>query len=710
MLPQPQILFSGETGHRFSVMRLAAFHHSNKIASCSFDGTVRIWDDKKQQKVLFFLTEAIESLEITPDDTKIIVVLSDSSRAFLYDIIQDKTQEIGQGKVFRNIFRTNPSSLKTAFVTFDDEIYFYNHKNQTLSSRTVVENVSGDSLVWLDNERVCIPKRNGSVAIIDSNTRSITREQALHDGLITSIARDEEDIVTVSEDGTGKVHDLNFEPKFGFKLTFTPQNVSYRSKDRLIIVSGDRNLLFVDTTTGQLTVTDQELSGCNPIITYNSEIYRGSGEKDITQYSNTGEIIGKMSGRSKTAESIAFLDKNSIIYGSGDSHVYLLDYKGNMEKQLASHSETVSSVISVPRINSIIAGSFDDSISIWNLNQQEEVKRIPNVPLVTSLALSPSNTLFAAGCSGDNSIHVFTVEGEKTTSWEAHDDYISVISFLNDEVIVSGSDDETIRFWNPTGKLISTLKVPTPVKSICTTAEFEYNIVGLENGELLLFEKITNKKIASHMSSSSIQCIRIVNSSLLYFAAKNILYQMKLDGPNIINVSEVCRHSEPIRGLSWIPSEEKILSIDHSIEIIETRFTDEVKTTVAVEVEETSSSTVVFAPGEPLMGESDKSTEKSLTEDAKQPAKIDREALSSILEYLNTVSNQLNDLVKPKLQEMGIDVKPTLKSMQELEHTVESKLDQTETKTLKEPIEKEDNLSSTKKSEWKEFDWGTKKH
>ena len=710
MLPQPQILFSGETGHRFSVMRLAAFHHSNKIASCSFDGTVRIWDDKKQQKVLFFLTEAIESLEITPDDTKIIVVLSDSSRAFLYDIIQDKTQEIGQGKVFRNIFRTNPSSLKTAFVTFDDEIYFYNHKNQTLSSRTVVENVSGDSLVWLDNEQVCIPKRNGSVAIIDSNTRSITREQALHDGLITSIARDEEDIVTVSEDGTGKVHDLNFEPKFGFKLTFTPQNVSYRSKDRLIIVSGDRNLLFVDTTTGQLTVTDQELSGCNPIITYNSEIYRGSGGKDITQYSNTGEIIGKMSGRSKTAESIAFLDKNSIIYGSGDSHVYLLDYKGNMEKQLASHSETVSSVISVPRINSIIAGSFDDSISIWNLNQQEEVKRIPNVPLVTSLALSPSNTLFAAGCSGDNSIHVFTVEGEKNTSWKAHDDYISVISFLNDEVIVSGSDDETIRFWNPTGKLISTLKVPTPVKSICTTAEFEYNIVGLENGELLLFEKITNKKIASHMSSSSIQCIRIVNSSLLYFAAKNILYQMKLDGPNIINVSEVCRHSEPIRGLFWIPSEEKILSIDHSIEIIETRFTDEVKTTVAVEVEETSSSTVVFAPGEPPMGESDESTEKSLIEDAKQPAKIDHEALSSILEYLNTVSNQLNDLVKPKLQEMGIDVKPTLKSMQELEHTVESKLDQTETKTLKEPIEKEDNLSSTKKSEWKEFDWGTKKH
>ncbi|MHA2175848.1 MAG: hypothetical protein ACXABI_13525 [Candidatus Hodarchaeales archaeon] len=57
-------LFSGGTGHQFSVMRVSAFHHSNRVASCSFDGTVRIWNDISQEDVLFFLSEAIECLEV----------------------------------------------------------------------------------------------------------------------------------------------------------------------------------------------------------------------------------------------------------------------------------------------------------------------------------------------------------------------------------------------------------------------------------------------------------------------------------------------------------------------------------------------------------------------------------------------------------------------------------------------------------------------
>jgi WD40 repeat protein len=699
MIPKSQILFPGQSGHRFSVMRLAAFHHSNKIASCSFDGTVRIWEDKKQQKTLFFFTEAIESLEITPNDAKIIVVLSDSSKAFIHDIIKEETQEIGQGKLFRNIFGTNPSSTKTAFVTFDDEVFIYNHVNNSLSSHTNVENISGDSLAWLDDDLFCIPKRNGCVAIIDSNTRGIKGEPSLHDGLITSIVKNGEEIITVSEDGTGKVHDLTFEPKFGFKIPFTPQSVCYSLKDRLVVVSGDRNLLFVDTTNGQLTNTDQELSGCNPIITNNSEIYRGSGENDISQFSNTGEIIAKMSGRSKTAESIVFLNKKSIVYGSGDGNVYLLNYFDNEEKQLTNHSESVSSIIHLRGSNRIIAGSFDDSISIWDLNQQTEIKRIPNVPLVTTLALSPSNALFVAGCSGDNSIHVFKADGEKITSWEAHDDFISVVSFLNDEVIVSGSDDKTIRFWNTSGKLISTLNVSASVKSIYTASESEFIVVGLENGELLLYEKLSNRKIISHKSSSSIQCIRMVNSSLIYFAAKNILYQMRLDGPNIIDITDVCQHEEPVRGIKWIPNEELIISFDHSIQIMETRFTYEERTTELIEDEEDSPTTVVFVPEDPS------------TEEAYQHAvESDHESLTSILEYLNTVSTQVTTLVLPRLLEMGINAEQLVDSLQELENKISEKLNQTESRNNVEVEDQEEEMSPDKESEWKEFDWGTKRH
>ena len=99
MKASPKLLFSGVTGHKFSVMRVAAFHHSNRFASCSFDGTVRIWDELKQQSVLFFFPEAIEGLEVSPDDKKLIVVLADSSKAYVHDLTNNSKREIGSGKV-----------------------------------------------------------------------------------------------------------------------------------------------------------------------------------------------------------------------------------------------------------------------------------------------------------------------------------------------------------------------------------------------------------------------------------------------------------------------------------------------------------------------------------------------------------------------------------------------------------------------------------
>ena len=81
LTPQLELIFPGKSGHLFSVMRLASFNSSLRFASSSFDGTVRIWDNEKQEKVLFYFSEAIEGLEITPDDKKIIVILGESSKA-----------------------------------------------------------------------------------------------------------------------------------------------------------------------------------------------------------------------------------------------------------------------------------------------------------------------------------------------------------------------------------------------------------------------------------------------------------------------------------------------------------------------------------------------------------------------------------------------------------------------------------------------------
>lgn len=719
--PRSQTILPGKTGHLFTVMRVASFHNSNRFASCSFDGTVRIWDGEKQEKVLFYFSEAIEGLQITPDDKKVIVVLGDSSRAFYHDLEKDQTDEIGENLVIRKMIGTNSNSSKVAIATYDDDVYVYNLLSKKLvGSRIFVENLSGDSMVWLDEDVICVPKRNGSVALVDSRNRTIKQEIPVHDGLITSICRDRDNIVTVSEDGTGKVLDLDFNPLFGFKIEFTPLSVDYSAQEGRIVVVGDRNMLIVNTATGDLLLLSQDLSGCNAIITQDSKIIKGSGDRDISIFSLAGEKISQIDGHSKTAEVVSFLKDNQIIIASGDKHVHHINYTTTQDQTLAAHQETVSSVLVIPSKNYVISGAYDDTISIWDLLNQSEVKRIKKVPLVTALARSPSDDIFIAACSGDNTLHVFNTEGKKVTNWEAHDDFISSVFFMNDEVIISGADDSFIKFWKRDGKLISSIETKSPIKSIGTTLEFDYNVTGHVNGDLIFWEKISNRKIASYNCSAPIQRIKVIDSSTLYFAAQNRLYRMLIDGHHITDVQEVCRHTEPIRGIQWQEKTKKIITVAHNIEIFETTFVAErelapplVSERIDEEVAD-SSTTVIFAPGveeEQELTEVSQPVVEQVTEVPKERtvSATDIEHMTKISEYLTAITQQIKESVVPKLESFEIDVDELENALDKVQENLQEWLvDYTEKKTdVEEKIE--ESPPQEKKPDWTSIDWGRRK-
>ncbi len=716
--PQTQSIFPGKKGHLFSVMRVASFHHSPRFASCSFDGTVRIWDGEKQEKALFFFSEAIEGLAIAPDDNKIIVVLADSSKAFLYNLKDEQMHEIGSDISIRNLLGINPSSTKAAIVTFDDDVYIYNLISQKISSRLFVENVSGSSLIWINDDILCIPKRNGNVALINSEKRKIEQEIPVHDGLITSICRDGDRIVTVSEDGTGKILDLDFNPQFGFKIEFTPISVDYSAQAGVVVVAGDRKLLIVNTGTGELLNIDQSLSGCNAVITLESKIIKGTGEHDISIFSHTGEKLSQIDGHSHTAEFVSFLEEDTIIFASGDNQVHQFTYSTGNDQTLAKHKETVSSVLLVPSKNFVIAGAYDDTISIWDLTNQSEVKRIRKVPLVTAMASSPSDDIFVAACSGDNTLHVFTTEGKKQTKWTAHDDFISSVFFMNDEVIVSGGDDGFIKFWKRDGKLISSVETKSPIKSIGTTLEFDYNVTGHENGDLIFWEKISNRRITSHSVNTPIQRIKIVDNSLLLFAAQDRLYLMQMDGHHITNVKEVCQHSEPIRGIHWQEKPEKIITVAHSIEIFETTFVAEKELaphpTGKIIGEEAAepSSTVVFAPGgmEEEVDTEVISTEIPTTAPEERVISTDDiEHLTKISEYFATVTQQIKEIVVPELKSFGIDTGALVNSLDEVKENIRDCLTESSEDGKKTKEKVEETPPEEKKPDWTSIDWGKRK-
>ncbi|MFX0185212.1 MAG: hypothetical protein ACFE95_19190, partial [Candidatus Hodarchaeota archaeon] len=181
-------------------------------------------------------------------------------------------------------------------------------------------------------------------------------------------------------------------------------------------------------------------------------------------------------------------------------------------------------------------------------------------------------------------------------------------------------------------------------------------------------------------------------------------------GFHIIDVQEVCQHSEPIRGIHWQEKPEKLITIDHSIEINETTFTS-VSELIGVPSDESlieeSPTTIMFAPGtepEPIPSTVSKPSAK---EAPYSSAEI--EELNKISEYLNTVSKQLNDLVIPKLKTIGVDARPLGRILNELQDEVRKHItgDIEEKSTLEKPQEEPPNHET--KEDWKNIDWGRRR-
>jgi WD40 repeat protein len=116
------------------------------------------------------------------------------------------------------------------------------------------------------------------------------------------------------------------------------------------------------------------------------------------------------------------------------------------------HACAVNSVAFSQDGNSIVSGSVDKAIRIWDANTGE-ITAGPfegHTDWVWSVAFSPDSKRVVSG-SVDKTIRILDVETRKTIAgpFEGHTDSIFAVAFSPDgKRVVSGSRDKTIRIWN----------------------------------------------------------------------------------------------------------------------------------------------------------------------------------------------------------------------------------------------------------------------
>ncbi|WP_375328825.1 NACHT and WD repeat domain-containing protein [Microcystis sp. BLCC-F210] len=138
----------------------------------------------------------------------------------------------------------------------------------------------------------------------------------------------------------------------------------------------------------------------------------------------------------------------------------LLNRKSERNR-LEGHDNFVQSVNFSPDGKTLVSGSVDKTIKLWNVETGQEIRTLKGHDnFVTSVNFSPDGKTLVSG-SVDKTIKLWNVEtGKEIRTLKGHDGYVSSVNFSPDgKTLVSGSVDKTIKLWNvETGKEIRTLK------------------------------------------------------------------------------------------------------------------------------------------------------------------------------------------------------------------------------------------------------------
>ncbi len=192
---------------------------------------------------------------------------------------------------------------------------------------------------------------------------------------------------------------------------------------------------------------DTELSLANSLSGYSLHLFNEEGKEldAIVEAIKAGKILQKHNA--SNTKVIHALQKILV--------------EGRESNRLVGHNGSVNSVSFSSDGKTLVSGSWDKTIKLWNVETGQEIRTLKgHDSRVFSVSFSRDGKTLASG-SDDKTIKLWNVEtGQEIRTFKGHNSIVYSVSFSRDgKTLASGSDDKTIKLWNvETGQEIRTFK------------------------------------------------------------------------------------------------------------------------------------------------------------------------------------------------------------------------------------------------------------
>jgi len=163
-------------------------------------------------------------------------------------------------------------------------------------------------------------------------------------------------------------------------------------------------------------------------------------------------LVNSFTGHTDWVSSLAISqDGQTLVSGSGDRKIKIWNLQtGGLKTTLSLHTDAVTSVAISPDGKTLVSGSKDSTIKVWNLeNGSLKNSLVGHKDAVNSVAINPDGETLVSG-SADKTIKIWNLQtGKLRNTLTGHTKSVWRVALSPDgNTLVSGSYDNTIKIWN----------------------------------------------------------------------------------------------------------------------------------------------------------------------------------------------------------------------------------------------------------------------